>query len=314
MSLTTVPAHVEYGFTHHALFYRGAQDYLDGTVPFIEAGLADGEPVAVAVPTENLYQLRSALGGAAEQVRMLDMTEAGRNPGRIIPAVLRDFADAHPGQHVRIIGEPIWPGRSVKEYPACAQHEALINLAFEGRWATIRCPYDTGGLDDRALADARATHPILEDSAGRRSSSDYDALRVMGDYNQPLGLTATVNERAFEVTTLTAVRRFAVDHAQQCGLPADRVMDLELAVGELTANSISYGGGTGVLRAWADDEHVIYEVCDAGCLTDPLAGRLPAADSQLGGRGLLLVNNLVDLVRVYTSQAGTTTRIHLRRH
>lgn len=189
----------------------------------------------------------------------------------------------------------------------------MINLAFDGRWATILCPYDTDGLDEKVLADARATHPILEDTTGRRSSSDYDALRVMGDYNQPLGETPTTTERAFDSTTLSAVRRFAVDHAQQCGLPADRLVDLELAVGELTTNSIAHGGGAGVLRAGVDDEHVIYEVRDAGRLTDPLAGRLPAADGQLGGRGLLLVNNLVDLVRVHTSQAGSAFRIHLRR-
>lgn len=32
-----------------------------------------------------------------------------------------------------------------------------------------------------------------------------------------------------------------------------------------------------------------------------------------GGRGLLLVNQLCDLVRVHTTPAGTNTRIHLHR-
>ena len=41
--------------------------------------------------------------------------------------------DAHPDKHVRVIGEPIWPGRSDLEYPACVQHEALINRAFAVR-------------------------------------------------------------------------------------------------------------------------------------------------------------------------------------
>ena len=91
-------------FDHPALFYRDEQEYLAGTLPFITEGLAAGAPVAVAVPTANLTLLRDELGPDAEQVRMLDMTQVGRNPGRIIPGVLRAFADAWPDRHVRIIG------------------------------------------------------------------------------------------------------------------------------------------------------------------------------------------------------------------
>ena len=112
-------------------------------MPFIRDGLAAGEPVAVAVPGPNLRLIRDALGADAAQVLLRDMTVAGRNPGRIIPTVLLAFANAHPGRRVRLIGEPIWPGRSAAEYPACAQHEALINAAFAGRPATILCPYNT---------------------------------------------------------------------------------------------------------------------------------------------------------------------------
>src|SRR5687768_6954558 len=71
-------------FAHPALFYRGSDEYLAGTVPFIAEGLAAGEPVAVAVPGSQLALLRAELGAAAEQVLMLDMTREGRNPGRII--------------------------------------------------------------------------------------------------------------------------------------------------------------------------------------------------------------------------------------
>jgi hypothetical protein len=96
----------------------------------------------VAVPGANRRLIREALGVDAEQVLMRDMTVAGRNPGRIIPTVLLAFADAYPGRRVRLIGEPIWAGRSETEYPACAQHEALINAAFVGRPITILCPYN----------------------------------------------------------------------------------------------------------------------------------------------------------------------------
>lgn len=117
------------GFTHPAVFYRTLPEYLAYVVPFILDGQADHEPVAVAVPGPNLHAIQmelAARGGDVDQVRWLDMTEAGRNPGRIIPTVLRAFADRHPHQRVRIVGEPVWAGRDEAEYPACVQHEALI--------------------------------------------------------------------------------------------------------------------------------------------------------------------------------------------
>src|SRR5205814_9028709 len=170
-----------------ALFYAGADEYLAGTVPFIEAGLAAGEPVMVAVAADHLARIRAALGAAATRVRLHNMQVAGRNPGRIIPTVLLAFAAAHPGRPVRIIGEPIWAGRSGAEYPACAQHEALINAAFAGRAAIILCPYDTGRLDLAWIRDAHRTHPVVATPTRAWASPAYrDPIAVAADFNEPL--------------------------------------------------------------------------------------------------------------------------------
>src|SRR5690606_41531439 len=115
----------------------------------------------------------------------LDMAEAGRNPGRIIPGVLHAFADRHAAGRVRIVGEPVWPGRSAAEYPACAQHEALINLAFAGRPVSILCPYDTAGLHPVAIADARATHPVVTARRGEHVRGDFAPAHIVRAYNQP---------------------------------------------------------------------------------------------------------------------------------
>ncbi|RSN67223.1 MULTISPECIES: sensor histidine kinase [Actinomadura] len=304
-------------FVHPALFYGSDEEYLAGTVPFVRDGVAEGEPVAVAVPGEKLATLRDALGGdapgaAAASVTWLDMTEAGRNPGRIIPGVLRDFADRHRAARVRIIGEPIWPGRSETEYPACAQHEALINLAFAGRRVTILCPYDATRLDDRALADARATHPVLIDADGERESGDYAPDRIVSDYNRPLPPPAEAYRIDFDLDALPMVREFAWAWATRLGLAPDAAGDMELAVNELAANSCLHGGGTGTARIWAEDGRVVCEVRDAGTIADPLAGRIPVEMSPHGGRGILLVNHLADLVRVHTGPDGTAIRVYMR--
>jgi anti-sigma regulatory factor (Ser/Thr protein kinase) len=299
-------------FAHPALFYRGDDEYLAATSAFVRAGLAVGEPVAVSVPARNLALLRERLAEDAEAVTMLDMTQVGRNPGRIIPGVLRAFADTHPGRRVRIIGEPIWAGRTDTEYPACVQHEALINAAFVGRAATILCPYDLDGLDAVVLADAHATHPVLVDADGERASTCYDPDRIVAAYNQPLpppgGDAVTM---VFSTDTLAEVRRHTAERAVHAGLDPARIDDLVLAVNELATNSLVHGGGAGTLRVWTAGGHLVCEVSDTGRLTDPLAGRRPVPTASPGGRGLLMVNHIADLVRVHTDQHATTIRLHL---
>ncbi|MFQ6330113.1 anti-sigma factor RsbA family regulatory protein [Nocardia sp. CWNU-33] len=299
-------------FVHPALFYRDSDEYLSGTIGFIREGLAKGEPVAVAVPTENLALLRAVLGSDGESVRLMDMTVEGRNPGRIIPGVLRAFADAHPAGRVRIIGEPIWAGRSATEYPACVQHEALINAAFAGCEVTILCPYNAASLSAEVLADARATHPTLFDSAGESVSSAYNPEHIVASYNRPLeDPPGTAMLLAFDGAALAGVRHLAVDYARNAGMTPERIIDMELVIAETTTNSVVHGGGRGTLALWPADGQLCCQVRDSGHISNPLAGRLPAPARVPGGRGLLIVNQLADLVCMYTGVQGTTLYIRL---
>jgi len=312
MGAAAVPS-TEDSFVHPALFYGDDREYLAGTVPFVLDGLAAGEPVAVAVPGERLRLIREGLGDAAADVRLLDMREAGRNPGRIIPGVLRAFADAQPGdRRVRIIGEPIWAGRSATEYPACVQHEALINAAFTGRAVTILCPYDLNRLDAGVLADAYATHPTVvhanTGATAARISDAYDPDGIVARYNQPLPVVPDTLTFVFDAESLPAARHTVTAEAERLGLTGIRLGDLALVTAELTTNSVVHGGGTGTVRVWEQDRYVVCEVRDKGRLADPLAGRRPAPQHQRGGRGLLLVNLVADLVRLHSDDEGTTVR------
>ncbi len=299
-------------FGHPALFYRGDTEYLTGVVPFVLEGLRRGEPVAVAVPGRNLRLVEKALEDRAELVRLIDMECAGRNPASILPGVLCSFANEHPGP-VRIVGEPVWAERTPEEYPACVQHEALINRAFAGRDLTLLCPYDMAELKPSVLADAERTHPELRDSCGAWPSPRYDPMGVLADYNLPLPAPANAVEFRFNLVLLAAARGFAQLWADRHGLRDPRFGDLVLAASELCTNSVLHGGGEGVLRLWREPGHVVVEVCDHGTLADPLAGRIPAPQGSLGGRGLVLVNLLADLVRVHRAPGSTRIRAFFRR-
>lgn len=169
------------GLVHQALFYVDAEEYVTGVDRFLRDGLEQAEPVLVAVPNSHLDVLRSAIRCYADQVRFVDMATEGRNPGRIIPALLYAFAQEHPARRVRIVGEPIWPGRTPAEYRAALQHEALTNVALADQAATIMCTYDRRGLDDAMLNDARRTHPVLVEGGVAEPSMDYGDPRVVAD-------------------------------------------------------------------------------------------------------------------------------------
>ncbi|RZQ61272.1 sensor histidine kinase [Amycolatopsis suaedae] len=307
----------EDAFTHPALFYRTPADYLAATVPFVVGGLARDEPVAVSVPRDNLVALRDAVaasGAPADQVRWLDMTEAGRNPGRIIPGVLRAFADQHPRRRVRIIGEPIWAGRSADEYPACAQHEALINAAFRGREVTILCPYDTHRLTSAVLTEAELTHPVIVEGDRHWTSTGYAPDAVVDTHNQPLPEPEQVSAYPADGITasgLAAIRRWAADHSARAGLDPQRQDDVVLAVNELAANCIDHGHASR-LACWTTGSALVFQATNAspGPLS-PLAGRLPVPVDHRRGRGLLMINQIADLVRLHTGDGHITVRVYV---
>ncbi|KOG46008.1 regulator [Streptomyces virginiae] len=307
-------------FVHPALFYRGQADYLAGVGGFVRAALTADEPVLVAVPGPQLDPLRESLGGDAAEVTWTDMRQTGRNPGRIL-ATLQEFADRHPDRPARIVGEPIWAGRSQAEVLEATRHEALINTAFAGRPATILCPYDVLGLPAAVVKDARRTHPELREEGKVQISQDHvDAAVVSADCDLPLPEPdGAAPWFAYAHGELGEVRAYAEAWTRDTTLSPARRGDLVLAVSEAAANSLAHGGGRGSLRLWNTagggpdgGPGVVAEIRDAGRLANPLAGRRrPALASVNGGRGLWMIHQLCDLVEIRASDSGLTLRLHM---
>jgi anti-sigma regulatory factor (Ser/Thr protein kinase) len=307
------------GLVHEALFYHDEQDYAHGIARFLRDGFELAEPALVAVPGKHVDVLRSAMGADAESIRFADMAEAGRNPGRIIPTVLHAFTQEHPEGRVRIVGEPIWPGRSAAEYRAALQHEALINVALADRETTILCPYDLQGLDAVALADARKTHPVLVEGELREVSTDYGDPRAVADasFRSLPDLPELWGDMLVftSANDLRTIRQFVEGLALRAGLRPQRVPDLCMAVNEVATNTLVHTHQGGVLSLWQDPDtgSLICDITDSGQLHDRLVGRIPPAPGELRGRGLILVNVLCDLVEMPTGQigTGTTVRLHM---
>ncbi|MCX5387187.1 sensor histidine kinase [Streptomyces sp. NBC_00083] len=302
-------------FQHPALFYRALDAYVRETAGFVRDALKVEEPVLVAVPQPRLDALRQALGTDAAAVSFADMTELGRNPGRVLSA-LGSFADRHPGRPARIVGESIWPGRPPAETVEAVRHEALVNTAFRGRRATVLCPYDIEALPPAVIADARRTHPaLIEDGRARTSSAYTDPAAVCAGLDLPLPEPAAAEVRlAYAGGQLRQVRERADAWVRGTALAPHRRGDFVIAVNEAAANSLAHGGGSGTLRLWRTGSGTaVAEIRDGGRLTDLLAGRhCPPLASSRGGRGLWMIHQLCDLVELRTDTAGLTLRLHMR--
>jgi anti-sigma regulatory factor (Ser/Thr protein kinase) len=311
MAVTAAPGD---RFRHLALIYHGRAEYLSGLRGFIHASRADGDAVLVAVPERKTQLVRQEVGDDSAHVTLVDMTELGRNPARIIPAVL-SFAGRHRGQHVCFIGEPIWPGRTAAEIQEATRHEALINLAFRDSLVTVLCPYDGARLPKSVIADAASTHPaVIRDRQERASTRYLGPLDLPPRCNRPLSRPPAHAEALGYSDDLRPVRSFVASRAKRAGLTPPRIPDLVLAISELAANTLRHTDGGGTVQFWQTRDEIICQVADSGQIADPLARYRVPSDEVLGGKGLWLVNQVCDFVQARTGQAGTITRLHMRLH
>jgi len=294
--------------SHAALFYRSQPEYADAIAAFVRAGLDRGEPALIVLPCGRADAIAASLDSAPGEVVFADMTELGRNPARIIPEV-RSFTDKHPGQRVRYVGEPIWPGRTAAEIREATRHEALVNLAFARAEATILCPYDAPGLADSVLAGARRTHQKPA-ASGATAATWRDNLPPECD--RPLGPPPAEAEALAYETDLAPVRRLVERHARRAGLSEERTVDLVLAANEIAANTISHTDAGGVIHVWHTGEEILCQIHDTGRITDPLAGWIRHGPDDRG-HGLWLVNQVCDLVELRSGEDGSTVRMHMRR-
>ncbi len=279
---------------------------------FLDPGLQAGDPVAVAVPPAAARLLARHLGDAGPDLQILDMHELGRNPARIIPAVLT-MLETHRGRTLHYVGEPVWPGRTGEEIQEATRGEALINLAWPGASIRVLCPYDAEGLAPAVLHDAELTHPWLVREGEIVPSSAYGQARFPPGTDNPLPEPpGNAEQLRFGLNDLGAVRATVQARARAVGLPEDRVGDLVLAVSEVATNGIKHAGPSGYLRVWTTANAIICQLEDTGHIADPLAGRYRPMAGIEGGIGLWMVNQLCDLVETRTGETGTTIRLHAR--
>jgi anti-sigma regulatory factor (Ser/Thr protein kinase) len=301
------------GLNHLAYLYEDERDYLSCLSDFVQAGLRNAEPVFVAVADRRDALLRERLGAESPLLRYGTMAETGRNPARLIPELYAFIAE-HPGQRVRYIGESVWPERSDAELCEATRHEALLNLAFATAAVSIMCPYDISGLRASVVGGVQRTHPAILQAGRTQPATGYAGWDVVpAECEGPLPAPPAGAQTLYYETSLRQVRDLVASYGAALGMADDRITNLVIAAGEITANTLRHTSAGGMCWVWHTGQEMICQVQDQGWITDPLAGRQRHSPED-SGHGLWVVNQLCDLVEIRTSQAaGTIIRLHMRR-
>jgi anti-sigma regulatory factor (Ser/Thr protein kinase) len=287
---------------HSALPFRGADGFVSAAADVVREAIAyEAVPIVLADP-DQISDVRSEIGPDGPSVFGFDMSVAGRNPARLLPA-LQHFLDQHPDQQLACVAEPIRVGDPAAVVGEVALHELLLRLpAFHAWNCRLTCAYDVDGLAPEVVSAIENAHRGDADPADQIDRARAESLPPRPMSCEDLGV---------DRTTLSTLRGFIQRRAQRAGLDDERVDDLVYAVNEVVTNSICHGEGRARVSFWTEANAVICEVRDRGYIRDPLAGRVAPQPDRAGGRGLWLVNQLCDFVQLRSSPAGTILRMHI---
>lgn len=160
---------------HQALLYEGEEDFAECAGRFLLDGVERSEATLAVTSRQNIGLLEKELGGDAKHVELVDSAKVLTDPETAILFFTRYLTERlrQGAPWVRVIGEPIWKGRSADQVRLWTKHESLINLQFAGSPASVLCPYDLTSVDRSVVEDAHLTHPRMMVHNETRRSDRY---------------------------------------------------------------------------------------------------------------------------------------------
>ena len=160
----------------HSVFPYGTDHQFRTTMgTFLSEGIERSEANLAVTTGANIELLREHLG---KDARRVEFVEAGGWYSSPIGALnaYRSFCDAkleRGASWVRIIGEPMWAGKSAAEVRVWTQYESLFNLVFGALPLTVVCPYDERSVAPEIMSRAHLTHPHSVSDRGVSKSPGY---------------------------------------------------------------------------------------------------------------------------------------------
>ncbi len=310
--MRTGAARGQAGHFHEAGFYGSETEFHALIVPFVEEGIAAGEPVIVGYDGQTNALVRSWLTDPSAVTFLAD-NSVYATPARAIAAYRRLFelhAAGGAGQ-IRVTGVPPHPGNG-GSFEGWDRYEAAVNTVWDDLPVWGLCLYDTAAAPAAVLDAAERTHPRIVSPSGAhcvngrfQEVADFEAFPPVPD---PLEQTTPMIELA---GGSAAQARQALTRIGR-GRVADTILDdLLLGVSEAVSNALIHGRAPATVRIWATPGRIVISVHDQGRgPADPLAGLVPAASNAATlGLGLWLIHQLDIDVALRHADDGFTVRL-----
>jgi anti-sigma regulatory factor (Ser/Thr protein kinase) len=328
-----------HGYLHEAVLYDSDEELLGVVVPFLQEGVAVGEPCLVALGSSTTGLVRAALGETTG-LRFLD--DRYDRPATVIRSNRALFA-AHlsdGASQIRVVSEVPHPGVGAP-WDGWARYEAAINHAYAEFPLWGLCAYDTRITPDPVLDDVARTHPHLATAGGYRVNPHYQdpaefltrrppshadpvetAFPPIVDLSDPTPAAARDAARTASMTPPDTFRptgpgTIQVEASQpaapRCEAPQLDPTDIELlvfAVSEAVTNALIHGRPPVRLRLWTAQDRIVATVTDRGDgPVDPFAGLLPVSNTCPSGLGLWLSHQVCSHVTLDTTDDGFAIRL-----
>jgi anti-sigma regulatory factor (Ser/Thr protein kinase) len=293
-------------------FYRSDAEFRALIVPFVEEGVAAGQPVIIGYDDRKASLLRSWLSDPAAVTFIAD-NSLYATPARAIASYWKMFErhTAAGATQIRIAGDVPHEGNGGR-FAGWDCYESAVNTVWDQFPVWSRCLYDATTAAPRVLDIARRTHPRIALPSGQ--IRDNDRYQPPADF-QPLPCDPDPLEQtdlALEVTDPSPAQiRRAVTSIGHGQVPAPVLRDLEIGVSEAVSNAWRHGRPPVTARIWAAAGRMLVLVHDTGPgPADPLAGLVPGwARPAFQHSGLWIIHMLDLDTALIRSRNGFTVRL-----
>ncbi|MGZ4531437.1 MAG: MEDS domain-containing protein [Mycobacteriaceae bacterium] len=285
------------GYSHGLLVHHDDDELVEGTLTFVEQGLASGGKVVVR-GTRNQVGLMRQVIGTRPQLEYGFNEELYTTPTRALFAYQRLMEEGAGSTTFSVTG-PVPLGNGSAARGAWARYESAVNEALSCYPYRALCTYDTQTRPSSVIAAARATHPTISTDQKSRTNPEYvepeaflaeEMAQVPTAPSAPPSTATTVTQQDH----LVAARHLLRTSARQSSAASQHTInEFLLAVTEVVLNGLVHGAPPVYLTLWADLDTLTCQVVDSGPGTlHPLTGyRYPDESSP---KGLWMARQLVD--------------------
>ncbi len=313
--LTTTDRRTLAEFEHPAFMYSDTDSLVDYLVPYIHSGLDEHAFVFVALKSEHIGALRSVLGDDARRTAVVDTAKWHPHPNTRLNALHQIAADAagNGSSCLRLAVEPVWPQRRelVSEWQ---RFESALNHVLAPYHGSLVCLYDASDLDPSIVDVAESTHPHVHRAGERSASTHFESPDAfLRRWHDDAAIPASEPRHVQSIEELASIRAELTGVATDLRLPLRKTHDLCLAANEILTNALIYGSGPVEMWTYIEDGFLVVEVRDRGNgIADPLVGYRPPPTFKVGGRGVWLARQVVDLLEIIPTEHGTIAKLYLR--